>query len=104
MRGYQFDLRKFVDDLGGPTACWRRLQDMGVELKPRTINKQLERGDMALVYIVNLMAHRALEEGPVDLNRYILPSPGSAPIRPRLSAAPGSEPAPAPPHRTALQG
>lgn len=100
MSGYQFDLKKFVSDLGGPMACWRRLVDMGVPIQPRTVNKWLERGNIDVVYVVNLMAHRALNEGPVDINTYISPARGEV-IRPRAS---GSASAPAEPLPSALRG
>jgi hypothetical protein len=104
MRGYRFNLRQFVADLGGPVACWRRLKEMGIEVRPATVNKWVERDDMALVYLINLMAHEALAEGPMDLNPYILPMKGCPPIRPRASCAPAPATEPAPPRRTALQG
>ena len=85
MRTYRFDLRTFVDDLGGPTACWRRLASMGIPIKQRTVNKWLERGSMDTVYLVNLMAHEAFENGPVDLNRYIVRVDDPAFTLPRLN-------------------
>lgn len=100
MRGYHFDLRAFVDDLGGPTAVYWMLIDMGIPVKPRTVNKWLERNDIALVYVVNLMAHQSLHEGPMDLNRYILPAQ-EALVTPRR---PGAAPAPPAPCASAARG
>lgn len=100
MSGYQFDLKSFVSDLGGPTACWRALTDMGIAIQPRTVNKWLERGNIDVLYVVNLLAHRALHEGPVDINRYITPARGDL-IRPRAS---GSATAPAAPSPSAARG
>lgn len=100
MRGYQFDLKAFVRDMGGPTACWRALAEMGLDLQPRTVNKWLERGNIDVIYVVNLMAHRALNEGPVDINRYITPARTGL-VRPRTAAPAPASPAPLP---SALRG
>lgn len=95
MRGYRFDLKAFVSDMGGPIACWRALTDMGIPLQPRTVNKWLERGNCDVLYVVNLLAHRALNEGPVDLNRYIVPAREGL-VRPRASQAEPVSAAPSP--------
>lgn len=86
MRGYEFDFRRFVDDFGGPKAVWRALRDVGVQVERDTVKKWLTRNDIATVYLVNLMAHRALHDGPIDLNSYIVPvrDPGG-PSRPRAT-------------------
>ncbi len=88
---YRFDLYGFIHDLGGPAACHRRLELMGVKVKPRTINKWLERGNADVVFLVNLMAHEALTNLPLDLNRYIKPVGEAGELKlPRAAASPGS--------------
>lgn len=93
MRGYTLDLRRLLRDLGGPAEVHRRLVQMGFDVKKRTVAKWNERGDIAIPYLVNLLAHRAFLDGPLDINAYIIPTenlrvprrppPVSAP-RPRL--------------------
>lgn len=86
MRGYEFDFRRFVDDMGGPMAVWRALRGVGMHVEKSTVSKWRERNDIATVYLVNLMAHRALHDGPVDLNAYIVPAKDAGgPSRPRAS-------------------
>ena len=92
MHGYELDLKGLVKALGGPMACWRRLQAVGVDVQPATINKWLERDDIAAVYLVNLLAHRALNEGPMDLNAFI--TPARDPSGPRLVRCPRPQPEP----------
>lgn len=72
METYKLNLYDLIHDLGGPMACYRRLKAMQVHVKPRTLNKWIERDDIAAVYLVNLLAHEALTGHPVDLNKYII--------------------------------
>lgn len=100
MRGYQFDFRGFVKAFGGPTAVWRALNDVGIPVKRRTVNKWIEREDIAVIYLVNLMAHRALDDGPIDLNRFIRPAQEAL----ALPRAPGSATALEPQPPSVLRG
>lgn len=101
MRGYTFDLHRFIADLGGTTAVHRRLVHLGYDVKVKTVKKWKERGDIALPYLVSLMADRAFEVGPLDFNMYIVATDDvRAPRRP----PPGSASAPSTPRTSAVRG
>lgn len=88
---YKLDFRGLVKELGGPMACYRRLKQMGVEVKPRTLNKWVTRGDIGVIYLVNLLAHEALVGVPMDLNQFIVRE--DDPEGPRLVRRPRRRPA-----------
>lgn len=92
MRGYKLNLRDLIKDLGGPMKCWKALQDVGIDVQYETLKKWQLRDDIAVVYLVNLMAHRALHDGPLDLNNYIVPV--RDPRGPKLVRSPRPQPAP----------
>jgi hypothetical protein len=91
METYHLNVRGFVYTLGGPTNCWRRLRQMGVEITRASVSQWLVRDSMPSYCLVNLLAHEALNGSPIDLNKFIVAEQGAQPTRPaevRSSLAP----------------
>lgn len=93
MRGYSFDIRRFIRDMGGVTEVRRRLMAHGIDVGVGTVKKWRERNSMDVVYIVNLLAQRTFEEGPLDFYAYVTADDNvRAPRRPPPPAPTGASP------------
>lgn len=107
---YTLDVDALVWDLGGPSACLRRLHQMGVKVSKSTILYSRKRGILPQRLLANLLAHQALfGPGPLDINKYVIrqegppklgraPRPGRHPARRGLWPKPASPPASAASH------
>ena len=70
---YKLDIPQLIDDLGGTTACQRRLLFMGIDVAKSTLTVAKRRGHLNTQFLANLMAHQALfGPAPVDLNKYLI--------------------------------
>lgn len=68
---YRFDLRRFVADLGGRRQVSDRLAEMGIDVKPTTVTKWIERDNIDMVYVTNLFAHTALTGTQLSFQKYL---------------------------------
>jgi hypothetical protein len=105
---YTLDVERLIADLGGATACQRRLERMGVKISVATVRASRKRGYLTQDRLCNLLAHQALfGKAPIDIYKYLirrdgLPDQG----QPRRGGPPslwihGSRPAPASPRASA---
>ena len=75
----RIDTRKLVAHFGGRIELWRRLEARGFKLSVKTIEKWMERDNIPVARIVQLMELAQHEGRPLDLNTFVIrPAPNAA--------------------------
>lgn len=74
----RLNTRSLVAHFGGRIELWRRLEARGVKLSVKTIEKWMERDNIPVSRIVQLMELAQHEGRPLDLNSFVLrPAPNA---------------------------
>lgn len=68
----KLNTRKLVAHFGGRIELWRRLAARGQKLSVKTIEKWMERDNIPVARIVQLMELAQHEGRPLDLNSFVL--------------------------------
>jgi hypothetical protein len=68
----KFDVPKIIEHFGGVSGSVQALKLVGIDMKPKTIQKQRERGNAPAELVASLMLASARAGNPMDPYQFLL--------------------------------